>query len=120
MAISTQLLFERMCQVMAQSVSNTNFQTSFLQCLTLGLTNIEARTGKAIASPSDMKQDINADAKYTPVIESAVSFYLADMGYKNDDVAEKILSRYHDQLRTAQMIYQKERSMVGKLGNLSE
>jgi len=120
MAISTQLLFERMCQVMAQGASNPNFQTAYFQCLAIGLQDIASRTGKSISVPSDLSQDMDADPKYTPVIESGISFYLADMGYKNDDVTEKIRGRYYDQLRTAQMLYQKDQGMVGKLGDLTE
>lgn len=120
MAISTQLLFERMCSVMAQSVSNANFQSAYLQCLTLALLDIESRTGKSIASPTDFSQDMDADPKYTPVIEAGVSFFLGDMGYKNDEVAEKIKDRYDDRARTAQMMYQKDSNMRGKLGNLAE
>jgi hypothetical protein len=120
MAISTQLLFERMCQVMAQGASNPNFETAYLQCLALTLQDIESRTGKAISMPADLSQDMSADPKYTPVVESGLSFFMADMGYKNDDVTEKIRGRYYDQLRTAQMLYQKDQGMKGKLGDLTE
>ena len=119
MSIRTQTLFDSKRAKFGADAATTKFLNVFMDALRSVKGDVEIQCRLDFDVPDNLREDIDLDEKYYPMISLGIDFHICTHGEWLLDDSTVVERRYLLAKRTARMAAMHDAATTGKLGDLS-